>query len=245
MARPCYKKATVTEYGNGGTDSYRGRSHRTFTRGFGQRCAPRQAPVEPNRWDGRTLGYIPSGPLRLAGKVALHDEVAGQIDPITFEVIRNALWIVNEEHADTIRKVAASPVASLLQRSQHRDSDRTRRAGHVRALRAVLRRRVRPGGPMDAGEPRRESGHLRRRRVLPERSADRRQPSDGRADLRPGVRRRRVVLLGVQLGPRTRHRRHRAGQLLRRGHATFTARPRRFRRSSWSSAGGCAPTSSR
>jgi N-methylhydantoinase B len=32
------------------------------------------------------------------------------VDPITFEVLRNALWIVNEEQADTIRKVAASPV---------------------------------------------------------------------------------------------------------------------------------------
>ena len=70
----------------------------------------RQTSPEPNRWDGRTLGYVPSGALRVSGKVALHSEVADQVDPITFEVIRNALWIVNEEQADTIRKVAASPV---------------------------------------------------------------------------------------------------------------------------------------
>ena len=77
--------------------------------------APDGAPVrrgaaQPNRWDGRTLGYVPSGPMRLSPAIKLHTEAAAQIDPITFEVIRNTLWIVNEEQADTIRKVAASPV---------------------------------------------------------------------------------------------------------------------------------------
>ena len=70
----------------------------------------RPAAASPNRWDGRNLGYIPSGPLRLSRAIKLHTDVAAQVDPITFEVIRNALWIVNEEQADTIRKVAASPV---------------------------------------------------------------------------------------------------------------------------------------
>ena len=70
----------------------------------------RPAAASPNRWDGRNLGYIPSGPLRLSRAIKLHTDVAAQVDPITFEVIRNALWIVNEEQADTIRKVAASSV---------------------------------------------------------------------------------------------------------------------------------------
>jgi N-methylhydantoinase B len=68
------------------------------------------AQSQPRRWDGRNLGFAPSGPLRPSPKVALHDDTAALVDPITFEVIRNALWIVNEEQADTIRKVAASPV---------------------------------------------------------------------------------------------------------------------------------------
>jgi N-methylhydantoinase B len=77
--------------------------------GNGAREANHQAPA-PNRWDGRSLGYIPPAAMRLGGAVKLHTEAAVQVDPITFEVIRNALWIVNEEQADTIRKVAASPV---------------------------------------------------------------------------------------------------------------------------------------
>jgi N-methylhydantoinase B len=76
--------------------------------GRGAQASPNRA--GSRRWDGRNLGYAPSGPLRLSPKVALHDDTATQVDPITFEVIRNALWIVNEEQADTIRKVAASPV---------------------------------------------------------------------------------------------------------------------------------------
>ncbi len=73
-------------------------------------AASRPVAAPPYRWDGRNLGYIPDGPLRLSRAIKLHTDAAAQVDPITFEVIRNALWIVNEEQADTIRKVAASPV---------------------------------------------------------------------------------------------------------------------------------------
>jgi N-methylhydantoinase B len=69
--------------------------------------------LDPRVWDGFTLSYAPREKLNISPKVHLHTETAADIDPIAFEVIRNALWILNEEHADTIRKVGASPVASF------------------------------------------------------------------------------------------------------------------------------------
>jgi len=69
--------------------------------------------LDPKLWDGFTLSYIQREKLSLSPKVKLHIETASEIDPITFEVLRNALWILNEEHADTIRKVGASPVATF------------------------------------------------------------------------------------------------------------------------------------
>jgi N-methylhydantoinase B len=69
--------------------------------------------LDPRLWDGFTLSYVPRAKLNISPKVRLHTETAAEIDPIAFEVIRNALWILNEEHADTIRKVGASPVASF------------------------------------------------------------------------------------------------------------------------------------
>ena len=69
--------------------------------------------LDPRVWDGFTLSYAPRQKLNISPRVRLHTETAAEIDPIAFEVIRNALWILNEEHADTIRKVGASPVASF------------------------------------------------------------------------------------------------------------------------------------
>ena len=50
-----------------------------------------------------------SGPEGLRGLTRQDIEVFGYG---YWEVIRNALWILNEEHADTIRKVGASPEVS-------------------------------------------------------------------------------------------------------------------------------------
>jgi N-methylhydantoinase B len=69
--------------------------------------------LDPRVWDGFTLSYAPREKLNISPRLRLHTETATQVDPIAFEVIRNALWILNEEHADTIRKVGASPVASF------------------------------------------------------------------------------------------------------------------------------------
>jgi N-methylhydantoinase B len=66
-----------------------------------------------NEWDGRMRSYIPGPELRVSTNLKLHTEEAESIHPVTFEVIRNALWIVNQEQADTIRKVSSSPVTTF------------------------------------------------------------------------------------------------------------------------------------
>ena len=61
--------------------------------------------------DGRKMGYVPPQTLSIAPQLKLHRNAAGNIDPITYEVVRHALWHVNEEHGATIQRVSGSPVA--------------------------------------------------------------------------------------------------------------------------------------
>ncbi|MGH8741138.1 MAG: hypothetical protein ACREUN_09520, partial [Burkholderiales bacterium] len=49
-------------------------------------------------FDGRRSGYVPPKQLRISPKLKLHRKARNQIDPVTFEVVRHALWNVNEEH---------------------------------------------------------------------------------------------------------------------------------------------------
>ncbi len=62
-------------------------------------------------FDGRNMGYVPPKTLNISGKLKLHKKVAKNIDPITYEVVRHALWHVNEEHGATIQRISGSPVA--------------------------------------------------------------------------------------------------------------------------------------
>jgi len=62
-------------------------------------------------FDGRRSGYVPPKQLRISGKLKLHRSFEKKIDPVTFEVIRHALWNVNEEHGATIQRLSGSPVA--------------------------------------------------------------------------------------------------------------------------------------
>jgi N-methylhydantoinase B len=62
-------------------------------------------------WDGTYLSYRPDDPLPIPDGVELHAERAEEIDPVTYEVIRHALWSINEEHGRTIELVSGSPVA--------------------------------------------------------------------------------------------------------------------------------------
>ena len=56
-------------------------------------------------------GYIPPKKLSIAPKLKLHHKAKRAIDPVTFEVVRHALWNVNQEHGATIQRLSGSPVA--------------------------------------------------------------------------------------------------------------------------------------
>jgi N-methylhydantoinase B len=62
-------------------------------------------------FDGRRHGYVPPKTLSISPALSLQRKAARTIDPITYEVIRHALWHVNEEHGATIQRLSGSPVA--------------------------------------------------------------------------------------------------------------------------------------
>lgn len=62
-------------------------------------------------FDGKGMGYVPPRVLSISSKLKLHRKITKNIDPVTYEVIRHALWHVNEEHGATIQRVSGSPVA--------------------------------------------------------------------------------------------------------------------------------------
>ncbi len=64
------------------------------------------------RWDGRQYPYVYGRELRIAPGLKLHTEAAERIDPITYEVIRHALWNINVEHGVTIMKISGSPICA-------------------------------------------------------------------------------------------------------------------------------------
>lgn len=72
---------------------------------------PKLSEMAPERFDGRRSGYVPPKKLRLSPKLRLHRKWARSIDPVTYEVVRHALWNVNEEHGSTIQRLSGSPVA--------------------------------------------------------------------------------------------------------------------------------------
>ena len=64
-------------------------------------------------WDGRfSYSYVPppAAELRLPPEVRLHSEFDLDIDPVTYQVLRNRFWSINLDHSDTIRRVSGSPV---------------------------------------------------------------------------------------------------------------------------------------
>lgn len=61
------------------------------------------------RWDGRTYPYIPPKKLNVHESLPLHTEAEEKLDPVTYEVVRHALWNINVEHGNTIMKISGSP----------------------------------------------------------------------------------------------------------------------------------------
>jgi len=62
-------------------------------------------------FDGVRSGYVPPRVLNISKKLKLHRKGKKDLDPVTFEVVRHALWNVNEEHGATIQRLSGSPVA--------------------------------------------------------------------------------------------------------------------------------------
>jgi len=54
---------------------------------------------------------VPPKKLSISPRLKLHRKARREIDPVTFEVVRHALWNVNEEHGATIQRLSGSPVA--------------------------------------------------------------------------------------------------------------------------------------
>lgn len=71
-------------------------------------------PVKNMEWDGRVLPYRPPTDLRLADYVDVHSAAEESLDPIDFEVLRHAMWNVNEEHSSAIITVSPSPIAAIV-----------------------------------------------------------------------------------------------------------------------------------
>lgn len=69
---------------------------------------------EDMHWDGRVLPYRPADDLRLGDHVGLHGAALDHVDPIDFEVLRHAMWNVNEEHSAAIITVSPSPIAAIV-----------------------------------------------------------------------------------------------------------------------------------
>src|SRR3984957_12343606 len=64
-------------------------------------------------WDGVARSYIPPASLTVDPSLQLHTERAGEVDPVSAEVVRYALLNTNFEHADMIQRLCVSPVTML------------------------------------------------------------------------------------------------------------------------------------
>ncbi|HEV2100322.1 MAG TPA: hydantoinase B/oxoprolinase family protein, partial [Stellaceae bacterium] len=72
---------------------------------------PKISEMAGTSFDGVTNPYVPPAQLRISPKLKLHREAAPDIDPVTYEVVRHALWNINEEHGATIQRISGSPIA--------------------------------------------------------------------------------------------------------------------------------------
>ncbi|WP_198351280.1 hydantoinase B/oxoprolinase family protein [Flavisphingomonas formosensis] len=72
--------------------------------------------VDPAFWDGRIHSYRPAHDWlgRVASKLELDSDAVAELDPITFEVIRNRLWTINLAHGETLTRISGSPVFQAL-----------------------------------------------------------------------------------------------------------------------------------
>lgn len=67
-------------------------------------------------WDGLVHSYEPPADWRerVGAKLPIHSEAAAEIDPITYQVIRNRMYTINIAHGETVTRVSGSPVFQSL-----------------------------------------------------------------------------------------------------------------------------------
>lgn len=65
-----------------------------------------------SQWDGRNYPYVPPKKLTIDPGLRLHTETEKIIDPVTYEVVRHAMWNVNVEHGNIIMKISGSPICA-------------------------------------------------------------------------------------------------------------------------------------
>jgi N-methylhydantoinase B len=64
-----------------------------------------------SKWDGRVQSYLPGPELDIDPSLRFCEALEPDLDPITFEVVRHALWNINIEHGEAIIRVSGSPQA--------------------------------------------------------------------------------------------------------------------------------------
>ena len=77
---------------------------------------PEKNSADDGGWDGRRQSYRPRSDwrTRVSPSLRFHEDSDSDIDPITFEVIRQKLWTINIAHGDTITRISGSPVLATL-----------------------------------------------------------------------------------------------------------------------------------
>ncbi|MFD8102315.1 hydantoinase B/oxoprolinase family protein [Nocardia fluminea] len=64
-------------------------------------------------WDGTVRGYVPGEHVVVDPALPLHRTADADLDPVTYQVIKNALANINFEHADLLQRLSLSPVVML------------------------------------------------------------------------------------------------------------------------------------
>lgn len=67
-------------------------------------------------WDGLIHSYrpAPDWKTRLSTRLKLATDADDELDPVTFEVLRNRLWTINIAHGDTLSRMSGSPIFQAL-----------------------------------------------------------------------------------------------------------------------------------
>ena len=75
-----------------------------------------QSELAPIDWNGRTHSYRPKPDwaTRISPSLPLHTDLDADLDPVTFEVLRQKLWTINLAHGETITRISGSPLLAAL-----------------------------------------------------------------------------------------------------------------------------------